>query len=206
MLKVMPNISFPPVPKEFDPEWCRTIHEIINELNSNNHFDITTVRPPVGAVVAWHKSITAKMLDLPVGWVECNGQTLSDSNSLLDGIVIPNLNGAAAGADLNNGDNLGKTGKVYLSGDESSGVTEFDKSKEHVHFNGVGDNNGNCFIYASTTTDIPGNATDKLDKSGVPERQGKTSGQKTASGYTAPVVSDYNNPRNMTVVWVMRVK
>jgi microcystin-dependent protein len=31
---------------------------------------------------------------LPDGWVECNGQTLSDSDSPYNGVTIPNLNGS----------------------------------------------------------------------------------------------------------------
>jgi hypothetical protein len=47
---------------------------------------------PIGSIVAWHKSF-ANTPSLPNGWVECNGQTLSDSESVYDGQVIPDLNG-----------------------------------------------------------------------------------------------------------------
>jgi hypothetical protein len=47
--------------------------------------------PPVGSIMSWAKSITG-VPALPSGWVECNGQTLSDVDSPLNGQVIPNLN------------------------------------------------------------------------------------------------------------------
>jgi microcystin-dependent protein len=48
---------------------------------------------PIGSVVAWLKSY-ANTPALPSGWVECNGQTLSDEDSIFNGQAIPNLNGA----------------------------------------------------------------------------------------------------------------
>lgn len=47
---------------------------------------------PIGIIMAWVKSMPG-MSTLPEGWVECNGQTLADSASLLDGQIIPDLNG-----------------------------------------------------------------------------------------------------------------
>ena len=47
---------------------------------------------PVGSVMAWLKNYT-NTPTLPIGWVECNGQTLSDVDSVYNGQVIPNLNG-----------------------------------------------------------------------------------------------------------------
>jgi hypothetical protein len=52
----------------------------------------TTFDPPVGSVLAWLKSYTNTPV-LNAGWVECAGQTLSDSGSVYNGQVIPNLNG-----------------------------------------------------------------------------------------------------------------
>lgn len=57
--------------------------------------DMDATRPPVGAIVAWAKNLTGVSTNLPTGWVECDGQVLADTNSLLYGQVIPNLNGAS---------------------------------------------------------------------------------------------------------------
>lgn len=47
---------------------------------------------PVGGLISWLKSYTNTPA-LPAQFVECNGQTLSDADSVYDGQVIPNLNG-----------------------------------------------------------------------------------------------------------------
>jgi hypothetical protein len=68
---------------------------------------------PVGGVVAWLKSFphTPALTD---NFVECNGQTLNDANSIYDGQTIPNLNGEHR----------------FLQGDLTSGTTggSLDKS------------------------------------------------------------------------------
>ena len=57
--------------------------------------DMDTTRPPLGAVVAWLKSFPNVPTNLPAGWVECKGQTLTDSQSPLNGQQIPDLNGVS---------------------------------------------------------------------------------------------------------------
>lgn len=47
---------------------------------------------PIGGISSWLKNM-AGVPALPAEWVECNGQTLSDANSPLNGQVIPDLNG-----------------------------------------------------------------------------------------------------------------
>lgn len=47
---------------------------------------------PIGAIMAWAKSISG-IPALPDGWVECNGQALTDADSPLNGQTVPNLNG-----------------------------------------------------------------------------------------------------------------
>jgi hypothetical protein len=47
---------------------------------------------PIGGIIPWAKSLTG-VPALPIGWVQCDGQTLSDAASPLNGQVIPNLNG-----------------------------------------------------------------------------------------------------------------
>lgn len=58
-------------------------------LNKKSEEQVLT---PIGAIVAWHKSLTHTP-PLPQGWVECNGQTLNDPESVYHGVAIPNLNG-----------------------------------------------------------------------------------------------------------------
>ena len=54
--------------------------------------DLRLMALPIGTVLPWLKSLT-NVPDLPVGFVECSGQTLSDEFSPLDGQTIPDLNG-----------------------------------------------------------------------------------------------------------------
>lgn len=46
---------------------------------------------PIGAVIAWFKN-TPGVPALPPNFVECNGQLLTDPESLLDGQLMPDLN------------------------------------------------------------------------------------------------------------------
>ena len=47
---------------------------------------------PIGTILPWVKTLT-NTPSLTGQFVECNGQTLSDADSVYDGVVIPNLNG-----------------------------------------------------------------------------------------------------------------
>jgi len=50
------------------------------------------IEVPIGSIIAFAKTLT-NTPTLPSKFVECNGQTLSDANSVYDGVTIPNLNG-----------------------------------------------------------------------------------------------------------------
>jgi hypothetical protein len=47
---------------------------------------------PIGTVLPWLKTYT-NTPSLPTSWVECDGSTLSDSDSVYDGQTLPDLNG-----------------------------------------------------------------------------------------------------------------
>ncbi len=47
---------------------------------------------PIGTIMAWAKDISG-VPALADSWVECNGQTINDPQSLLNGQIIPDLNG-----------------------------------------------------------------------------------------------------------------
>lgn len=78
------------------PDSSITTSKIVDANVTYAKLDATTqsIFPPIGSVLAWAKSITG-IPALPSGWVECNGQTLSDASSPINGQVIPNLNGNA---------------------------------------------------------------------------------------------------------------
>jgi hypothetical protein len=53
---------------------------------------VHTVIVPIGSIMAWTKNIPGVPV-LADGWVECNGQTISDAQSPLNGQTLPDLNG-----------------------------------------------------------------------------------------------------------------
>ena len=71
---------------------------------------------PVGTILSFAKSLTG-VPTLPNSFVECNGQTLVDANSTLNGTVIPDLNG----------DNR------FLRGNATSGGTGGSDTMAHTH-------------------------------------------------------------------------
>lgn len=73
---------------------------------------------PIGAVVAWCKSLTGVPSLLP-SFVECNGQVLSDGDSPLNGQTIPNLNASGGGV------------KRFLRGSATSGTTADNETHTH---------------------------------------------------------------------------
>lgn len=83
--------------------------------------DVTTaIIPPIGSVMAWLKTFT-NTPSLLNGWVECNGQVLSDGNSVYNGQTIPDLNG----------DNQ------FLRGNSTSGGTGGSETMAHIHTGGT---------------------------------------------------------------------
>jgi hypothetical protein len=54
-------------------------------------FDVDGM-PPVGAIIAIDLDFTDVPQDFADNWVECDGSTLDDPLSPLDGVVLPSLN------------------------------------------------------------------------------------------------------------------
>jgi hypothetical protein len=79
---------------------------------------------PIGVPLPWLKSLSGVPQTLPDCFVECNGQTIDDEDSPLDGVMIPNLNG----------------GNLYLRGNTTSGGTGGARTYDltHQHVLGIG--------------------------------------------------------------------
>lgn len=92
----------------------------------------TPYQVPLGAILDWYKTMTG-VPALPYGWEQCDGQTINDPLSPMNGQVMPNLNGAAGGADTF------ANGKIapYLRGDAVSGAYSADTVKAHSHSSSV---------------------------------------------------------------------
>ena len=147
---------------------------------------------PIGTVQSWLKSYT-NVPTLPFGWVECNGQTLSDAESLFDGQVIP---------DLNN------TGR-FLKGATTSGTATNAQSHNHQWGNSVsiGGLHGTISVTSVLTTPrVSGSYNSSGSAVGFNNSSGRMAGvesqnsQAWTSNVTAP------DPTNYTVVFIMRVK
>jgi hypothetical protein len=93
----------------------------LQQTDSKVHLSL--LYPPIGSVIAWMKNHPGVDPNLPDGWVECNGQLLSDTNSPLHGVVIPNLNGPVG---------AGLKGR-FLRGHSESGHAEESQNLAHNH-------------------------------------------------------------------------
>ena len=74
---------------------------------------------PIGGIVPWAKTLTG-VPNLAEGWVECDGSTLVDALSPLNGQTIP---------DLNDGQ--------FLEGRSTSGATGGSATMAHTHTKSV---------------------------------------------------------------------
>lgn len=46
---------------------------------------------PVGGIISWAKSVAGVPQTLPYGWALADGSTLSDAQSIFNGLALPNL-------------------------------------------------------------------------------------------------------------------
>ena len=133
---------------------------------------------PIGTIVALHKSMSG-VPTIGEGWVECNGGTVSDSESLMNGIAIPNLNGAG-GSDqrfLRGSSASGSEG-----GEDTHQLTEAEMPS-HTH----------SYTYIQGPSGSDGAAGGKEDR---PATTGLKGGDQEHE----------NRPPFFEIVWIMRIK
>ena len=150
-------------------------------FNSSTGLFIDT-RPPVGSVIAWLKSYTNTPA-LPTGWVECDGQTLSDAGSVYNGQVIPNLNASGGGAQrfLRGATASGGTG-----GEDTHALSVAELAAHSHTFNVYGVTNAGSYQAGAV-----------LPNTLLASPSTSTVGSGTAHE---------NRPPYYEVVWIMRVK
>lgn len=142
---------------------------------------------PLGTVLAWHKSFDNTPA-LPDGWVECNGQTLSDPASPYNGQVVP---------DLNNPKNVWNSKGSFLRGDTVSGDFEDDAFQGHIHSVARADGTGQTGGLPANPGAAGNDPHRFFELVGGPRPDGVNGTPRTGSE-TMPV--------NMSVVWIMKVR
>jgi len=178
-----------------------TLYEKQNvELISNGSTWVVTSSyqpvPPIGSIIAWHKDFSNTPA-LPYGWVECNGQTLNDPGSPYHNQVIPNLNGDPNGA---NSPGLSEKARMFLRGGTQSGNGENDAFQGHRH-----SVSGNYNIAATCSNS--GSDDRRADCTSYGTAVSISIGDPTTDGTNGtPRTASETRPKNMSVVWIMRVK
>jgi len=88
--------------------------EILTASNLNTSVEGTI--PPIGSVLFWAKDYSGSIPTIPSGWLECDGSVVSDADSPLNGVTLPDING----------------NDYFLSGSNASGATGGVSAHNHV--------------------------------------------------------------------------
>jgi microcystin-dependent protein len=130
---------------------------------------------PIGSIIAWVKGGSTPVL--PDGWVECNGQVLSDAASVYNGQIITDLNSS----------------NRFLRGNSTSGAT----GGEDAHALSVAE-------LAAHTHTVP-DGTGYLGNTYL-SQTGVTAGAGVTSGSAGSGTAHENKPPYFNVVWIIRIK
>lgn len=145
---------------------------------------------PIGSIVAWHRDISGgPQLQLPDGWVLCNGGSVNDSNSPFNGRPIPDLNSTPAGHG----------GGHFLRGSNHSGDTQ-----EGTLLMVPAEWTGTAFFMGLPPNGVFTQNADYSYNTGAGRAQ-----FNRVSSHGPPDVRDYAvrvRPVNMSVIWIMRTK
>jgi hypothetical protein len=171
--------------------------------------NIIGVAVPVGAIIAWHKSMPGIPATLPNNFHECDGSVISNVLSPMNGQTLPNLN---------------STGE-FLRGGTTSGVAQSDQVKSHNHTQNAHSHASGTLAGVLTNTYPGGGNTNiigvgdyngpALFASGSDHKLYEEAPFVTVSGTTASATATNNSstagspdetrPVNMSVVWIMRI-
>jgi len=95
---------------------------------------------PIGSIIAWHKSLGGVPQSLPSGWVQCDGQLISDPRSPLNNQNAPNLSG----------------GGSFLRGDSTSGSTGGANTHSHLYSGTTDPEDSDQTVQAGGSATLPG--------------------------------------------------
>lgn len=141
---------------------------------------------PIGSILPWAKSIPG-IPAISDGWVECNGQTLADAESPLNGQAIPDLNGTSGIPR-------------FLRGGSTSGTYAGSSQHHHLWLDNDSYTSGG---YDVETTNGGSSNTDQNYVFGAAGERINVGGSIPGDRYTA--FGD-SAPPYYQVVWIMRVK
>ena len=165
-------------------KWATVSKETMYGADLNDTFNATV---PIGSVTAWLKNMD-DVPALPANWVECNGQTISNANSPMNGKTVPNLNG---------------TGR-FLKGSSTSGSSA---DPEHLHqwaksFSSSGA--ARPLIVAETlgTTGTSVKSWRGFNHEGNETDWGNSNNKLTGNFFTDKQECE---PPHYTVVWIMKI-
>ena len=150
--------------------------DIVDEINgTTTTANILPQIVPVGSILPWLKSLgsTPALVD---GWVECNGQTISDAESIYDGVTIPDLN----------------TTNNFLRGNSTSSLEDAGGTATHNH---------GGFTSITGRGDRKGTSSGVDSNSGLEE-----AGGSTIRATTQIISTVNNEPPYTNVVYIMRIK
>lgn len=187
--------------------WAQTLNsfaagDLISASQLNENFTAlqteTAKKPPIGSIVAWHRDFVGTP-SIPDGWVECNGQVLSDPSSPYDGLTLPDLNNQARF--------LRGTAGTSGSLEASAIQTHRHLADPHSHSTSMRHGDGAwgcCFKWYmfSTGNTVPTDPSDEYYTGNATV----TMGDPVDAGGTALPTASETRPINMGVVWIMRVK
>jgi len=160
---------------------------ILMQYNGNRWLEVGS--PPLGTIQAWHKSFTGTPA-LPWGWVECDGQTINDTESPYNGTATPNLN-----ATFTTEAGVASSAGRFLRGSTTSGTLSSDKTNNVAQIGSNGANGcGLCDVNIPQDGTYPAGNTPGYDRNNA----------NTSARLRHRAVE--TTPGNMTVVWIMRVK
>lgn len=192
----------------------------VRETPSSTQTQTQTNLAPIGAILPWLKTFT----NTPVlidGWVQCDGQVLSDGDSIYNGQTIPDLNGdnaflrgnstsgATGGSETmahtHTGTASGTTGAGSGHTHDVSGTTGEESSHTHL-IGGASDVGlgGNSFRVTTLTV---GSGTAHSHSFSDTSTSESSHTHSFSDGFTTSAASnDENRPPFHNVVWIMRVK
>lgn len=186
LLPILPLNDSPEEQERFNKDILSVLEGVFRNTKTDidtvdtNIEDLKDARSPVGTILAWHKAF-ANTPSLTDNWVECNGQVLSDADSVYDGQTIPDLNGD----------------ERFLRGNAISGTENaYDYGDLYAKIRINASNNVTHVVHVSDSDTTDGNACNGGSGAGNAADTNWTE----VSGDSEPV------PINFTVVWIMRVK